>query len=90
MDFSRLNGSKKLSVKDKMLNVFEHLERNCEDDIMSLEPKDRMRLMIDLAKLLMPKSDVDAKDEKTGRAGNSEGIKEYFGVKIDLKNNEAM
>lgn len=82
MELVKINGNKRLSVKDKMLNVFEHLANNCEEDIMSLDPKDRLRLMVDLGKALMPKSDVDAKDEKSGKSANSAGMDDYFGMKI--------
>lgn len=77
-----VSGKKRLSVKDKMLAVFESLERRSAEDIEKLEPKERVKLMLELGKVLMPKSDVDAKDEKLGRVANSDGMTEYFGMKV--------
>lgn len=77
-----IKGKKQLSVKDKMLKVFDKLEQGSEEDIEQLKPSERMRLMTDLAKILMPKSDVDALDEKNGVAANKEGLDNYFMRKV--------
>lgn len=76
-----IKGKDRLSVKEKMLKVFDSLYENSEEDIAQLDAKDRMKLMTDLAKTLMPKSDVDAADEKNNKKSNEAAMNVYFGKK---------
>lgn len=82
---ANIDGRDRLTVKEKMLAVFDNLYQNAENDIMELDAKERMKLMVDLAKNLMPKSDIDAKDEKNNKGANTAAMGDYFGLRVDKK-----
>lgn len=80
----RIAGKDRLTVKEKMLAVFDSLATTAEQDLMQLEAKDRLRLLLDLGKVLMPKTDVDPIDEKQDKKANKAAIKDFFGQKVEV------
>ena len=83
----KIAGKDRLTVKEKMLAVFDMLSATAAEDLMELDAKDRLRLMLDLGKVLMPKTDVDPIEEKADKKANRAAMKDFFGqrVEIDLR-----
>lgn len=81
-------GKDRLTVKEKMLAVFDALSATAAEDLISLDAKDRLRLMLDLGKVLMPKTDVDPIEEKADKKANKAALKEFFGQKVEVKLNK--
>lgn len=86
----KIAGKDRLTVKEKMLAVFDKLADTAAEDLYLLEAKDRLRLMLDLGKVLLPKTDVDPIEEKTDKKANKAAIKDFFNQKIDVEYGKEM
>lgn len=75
---AKFSGERKLTVKDKMYNLMEKLGENIEADILELEPKERVKMFLDLGIKLLPKSGTDLGEEKHNISASYTDIKNLF------------
>ena len=76
--------TKLIKVKQQMYEIFEHLNKTIEEDISSLDPKERVKLVLEYGKILMPKSDIEASEEKANKAANTAQMADLFNQKLKI------